>query len=378
MNRRLAPLLQFLLASVVATAVGTMYFNGGIVKSAQATLSSVATTNSQTINSASWKAVLGADSLATATSPFNVTQASSYEDISTTSASSPIYSGTTKCQLSSGTSKIYLTAINSGIAIGMQVNNQAGSGVTIIYGTVTSISTIAGDLTPCSGSKMRITLTQNSPVSIATGANLDFQVPNPAPLYTGTTCRTTTLGNTNIYLSSYATQISAGMIVSRISNGTVTTYGVVLAAVQGEFPSCSGGNDMWITLATGSITSISSGIALRFQMPDVPVTTVTGHKFYKVISLNNTGTHSISAATFTHTQTAATLESCSTTYVLNTCQAIATPITPGTSHTLSLPVGGHINIKVSLTANDLVTTLADTVSVAVSNLQIGTPIVSNS
>lgn len=371
MNNKLTPLLQFVALSLVAIVIGTVYLNDGIVKNTNATLTSVATSVPQSIDSGSWAAVLGSDPSSTATGPYSAVQQTPYEDITTTSPANPVFTVISKCSTNTGNKKIYLSSNNTSLQVGMQVTSTQGANPYIYYGVIASISTSSSNLSNCTGSQMMVSLQNNTTVQIFQGVNLDFRA--STPVYTGKTCVSTSSGATHIYLGSFKTEISPGMTVWKNNTNGPTTYGVVQSVELGEFSNCSNNNDMHITLVSGSSASISNSQDLLFQLPDVPVVTVTGHSYSAIVSLNNTGTRSIGAVTISHTNPATTLESCTSTYVNNVCQGIASAITPDSSHPISLAVGGSVSIKVTLTVNDLVTTLADTLSVAVSNSQLEGP-----
>lgn len=276
MINRVTPLLKFLGTSAIAVIIGTTALNGSIVQSAQATLTSVATAESQSITSASWKAVIGANSFSTDTGAYTVTQSTPSGDIMDSGTGGGGNTETTVC--SSNGKKIYFSSLSITISVGMSVYD--GS---VEIGVIESIDE---DYSSRSCKEANFEVWLDSPVDVGVGVTLGFG---------------------------------------------------------------DGGGPQ-----------------------------VIGHIYYKVVSLNNIGSHYIAAATITHTNPDTVLELCSGSYSGDVCNGTASTISPGNSTAISLSVGSSASLKVTLSVEDLVTTLSDTLSVAVSSSQIGAGVDTNS
>ncbi|MCF8530220.1 MAG: hypothetical protein K9G05_02150 [Candidatus Nanopelagicales bacterium] len=347
-----------------------MSINSSIVQSAQATLTSVAFPNAQSVTSASWKAVIGEDASATSTEPFVATQTTPSGDITTTVAPEYLL-GSAKCQTRRNrpdSEKIYLTNAIPGITVGMVVTSapSASSGSVTTFGVVASTSTASGDISSCAGSAMMVTLTQGTASTVNQGDTVRISTGNGAGVET-TICSSQTGA---IYLSNPTTTFTVGMPVYRNSSQVGT-----VAAID---PTYAGGycNSANVRIDLSSSLVLVEGDILEFGSSGG--TQVIGHIYTKVVSLNNTGTRDIQAVTITHTNSATTLELCTGVYSGATCSGTASAISPGLSQALSLPSGSSAQIKVTLSVEDLVTTLSETLTVTVSSLQVNQDLIVNS
>jgi len=174
-----------------------------------------------------------------------------------------------------------------------------------------------------------------------------------------------------IYLTTNNTNIVVGMT---IKNNAGTSFGTVSTTATSGLGGCAGSLRK-VTVASNVTIPINT--TLNFQAPGTtPV--VTGKVYNAIVSVNNTGDLPLTAMTFTHSQSATTLETCTGTYTANTCSAGASAVTPGSSHSVAIAAGGQVRMKVTLSVNDLVTTINDALSVSVARSQVRSGITTTS
>ncbi len=231
MKSKTTPLFQFISASIAAMIIGTTFINGGIVKSAQATLMSVAVPGSQSITSATWKVVID-----NAVGSKNATLSTYWTSYSLGASTTRVV----QCGTTTGNKNIYLTpSSTSGLANGMTVRKASGT----LIGTISNVNTSSN----CNGNnRVRIQLQNNALVQVNASDVLTFKA---ADVETGRNYyQIMTLNNTG------SRDISAVTFAhtSALTSLTTCTQAFSADTCTGTMSAVTPGSSVAISIASGS------------------------------------------------------------------------------------------------------------------------------